>query len=38
MLKEGSYCIFLFVVLVDSVFKTDKKHYPQMFLEESRKK
>ena len=32
--KEGSYCIFLSVILIDSVFKTDKNYYLQVLLEE----
>ena len=32
--KEGSQCIFLSVVLTDSVYKEDKSYYPQVFLEE----
>ena len=30
--KEGSQCICLSVVLTDSVFKSGKNHYPQVFL------
>ena len=31
--KEGSYCIFLSVILIDFVFKISKYYYPQMLLE-----
>ena len=34
MPKEGSRCIYLSVTLIDSVFKTDKEFYAQLFLEE----
>ena len=34
MPKEDSYCICLSVVLIDLVFKINKKYYPQVFLEE----
>ena len=34
MPKEGSKCICLSVILVDSVYKKDKNYYPQVFLEE----
>ena len=34
ILKEGSQCIFLSVLLVESVYKEDKNYYPQVFLEE----
>ena len=34
MPKEGSHCIFLSVVLIDSVFKMGKNYYPRVFLEE----
>ena len=33
-LKEGSQFIFLSVTSVDSIFRTSKNYYPQMFLEE----
>ena len=33
MLKEGSQCIFLLVILTNSVFKIVKIYYPQVFLE-----
>ena len=32
--KEGSQCIFLSVILIDSVLKTGKNYHPQVFLEE----
>ena len=32
--KEGSQCICLSVVLIDSVFRTGKDYCPQVFLEE----
>ena len=32
--NEGSHCIFLSVILIDSVYKKDKNYYPQVFLEE----
>ena len=32
--KEGSQFISLSVILIDSVFRTDKTYYPQVFLEE----
>ena len=32
--KEGSQCICLSVILIDSVYKKDKNCYPQVFLEE----
>ena len=32
--KEGSQFIFLSVILIDSVFRTGKNYYPQVFLEE----
>ena len=31
MPKEGSHCICLSVILIDSVFKIDKNYYPQVF-------
>ena len=34
MPKKGSYCICISVVLIVSVFKMSKNHYPQVFLEE----
>ena len=34
MPKEGSQYIFPSVILIDSVFKTCKNYYPQVFLEE----
>ena len=33
MPKEGSQCICLSVVLIDSVYRTGKNYYPQVFLE-----
>ena len=32
--KEDSQCICLSLILVDSVYRKDKKYYPQVFLEE----
>ena len=32
--KEGSQCICLLVILINFVLRTDKNHYPQVFLEE----
>ena len=32
--KEGSQCICLSVILIDSVFRTSKNYYPQVFLEQ----
>ena len=29
--KEGSQCICLSVILIDSAFRTGKNHYPQVF-------
>ena len=34
MPKEGSHCICLSVVLIDSVFEMGKNYYPQVLLEE----
>ena len=34
MPKEGSQCICLSVVLIDSVYRTGKNYYPQGVLEE----
>ena len=34
MPKEDSKYICLSVILIDSVFRTDKNYYPQVFLEE----
>ena len=34
MLKKDSHCIYLSVVLIDSVFKMGKNYYTQVFLEE----
>ena len=34
MLKEGSHCIFLPLMLINSVLKIGKNYYPQVFLEE----
>ena len=31
--KEGSQCIFPSVILIDSVYRTGKHYYPQVFLE-----
>ena len=31
--KEGSECIYLSVVLIDSAFRVGKDYYPQVFLE-----
>ena len=32
--KEGSQCICLSVILINSVFRTSKNYYPEIFLEE----
>ena len=32
--KEGSQCICLSLILIESVYKKDKNYYPQVFLEE----
>ena len=32
--KEGSQVICLSLILIDSVFRTGKNYYPQVFLEE----
>ena len=32
MPKEGSQCIYLLVLFIDSVFRTGKNYYPQVFL------
>ena len=32
--KEGSHCICLSVILINSIFRKDKDYYPQVFLEE----
>ena len=32
--KDDSQCIFLSVILIDSVYRKDKNYYPQVFLEE----
>ena len=34
ILKESSWCIYLLVVLIDSVYRTSKNYYPKVFLEE----
>ena len=34
--KEGSQCICLSVILIDSVYRTGKNYYRQVFLEECR--
>ena len=34
ILKEGSQCICLSVILTDSVYRKDKNSYPQVFLED----
>ena len=31
-MKEGYYCIFVSVILIDSVLKIGKNYYPQVFL------
>ena len=36
MLNEGFYFICLSVILIDSVFRTGKNYYSQVFLEESK--
>ena len=30
--KEGSQCIYLSVILIYSVYKKEKKYYPEVFL------
>ena len=32
--KEGSHCIYLSLILIDSIVEIDKNFYPQVFLEE----
>ena len=32
--KEGSQCICLLLILIDSVFRTGSNCYPRIFLEE----
>ena len=32
--KEGSQCICLLVILIDSVYRTGKNYYPRVLLEE----
>ena len=34
MLTEKVPCKFLSIIMIDSVIKTNKKYYPQIFLEE----
>ena len=34
ILKEGSQCICLSVILIDSIYRKDKNYYPQVLLEE----
>ena len=34
MHKEGCYCVYLFLILINSIFKMRKKYYPLEFLEE----
>ena len=34
--KEGSQCICLLIILIDSVCKTGKNYHSQLFLEEYR--
>ena len=34
MPKEGSQCIYLSVILIDSIFRTGSNYYPQVLLEE----
>ena len=34
--KERCQCIFLSVIVIDSVFRTGTKYYPRVFLEESK--
>ena len=33
ILKESSHCIYLSVILIDSIFRTSNNYYPQVFLE-----
>ena len=32
--KAGSQCIYLSIIMIDSVFRTVKHYHPQMYLEE----
>ena len=32
--KEGSQCVYLSVILMDSVFRTGNNYYPRVFLKE----
>ena len=32
--KEGYQCIFLSVILIDSVYRKNEDYYPRVFLEE----
>ena len=32
--ENNEYCTYLYVILLDSVIKTDNDYYPQIFLEE----
>ena len=34
MPKDGTHCVCLSMILIDSVVKMDKNYYPQIFLEE----
>ena len=34
ILKDGSQCIYLSVILIDSVFRAGSNYYLQVFLEE----
>ena len=36
MPKKGSHCICLSVILIESIFRTGKNCYPQVFLEKSK--
>ena len=31
--KESSHCIYISVIVIDSVYIKDKNYYPQVFLE-----
>ena len=34
MPKENAPCMYLSIIMLDSVIKANKKYYPQIFLEE----
>ena len=33
---QSTQCIFLLVILMDSIYRLDKNYYPQVFLEEDK--